>query len=88
MGVNKKWQATATVTVVDDSGVPVSGATVSGAWTGAYAGTSSGVTDTTGQVALTSGWAKPGTFTFTVVNVTHPNATWDSVPASGTVTVP
>lgn len=60
--------ATAKVTVVDEAGSPVSGATVSGDWSGATIQTNSGVTDINGQATIQSRTVKntAATFTFTV----------------------
>jgi PKD repeat protein len=63
-------QGKATVTVVNSNGEAVSGATVSGTWSGIVSGSASGTTGTTGSVALTSpSTKKTGTLTFTVTNV-------------------
>jgi hypothetical protein len=81
-GVNVN--AIATVTIVDALNAPVSGATVSGHWSVATNDTDSGVTDSSGKVALQSNVVKkpnPGTtFTFTVDNVVKTGLTYD--PAS------
>jgi hypothetical protein len=73
--------AFATVTIVDDSGNAVSGATVSGNWSGATSETDSGVTDMNGQVTFTSDKLKnPNsgtTFTFSVVNVEKDGLTYN-----------
>jgi hypothetical protein len=73
--------AFATVTIVDDSGNAVSGATVSGNWSGATSETDSGVTDINGQVTFTSDKLKnPNsgtTFTFSVFNVEKDGWTYD-----------
>ena len=50
----KNTSAVATVTIVDNAGDPVSGALVSGHWTGATNDKDSGTTDVNGQVALES----------------------------------
>jgi len=75
--------AIATVTIVDVLGNPVSGATVSGHWSGATTDTDSGVTDSSGQVKLKSNRLNnsiPGktTFTFTIGDVTKDVWTYDS----------
>jgi PKD repeat protein len=63
-------QAIAYVTVKDANGKPVSGASVTGTWSGAISGSASGKTGTTGIAAITSSRTKStGTFTFTVSNV-------------------
>jgi len=79
-------QAEATVTVVDSSGNPVKGVTVSGSWSGLTKGTVSGTTDTNGQVVFNSRWVKKakGTFTFTVTNLVKTDWTYD--PSGNEVT--
>jgi len=78
-GVNVN--AIATVTIVD-GGNPVSGATVSGQWSGATTDSDSGVTDSSGKVALQSNVVKKPpsgtTFTFTVDNVVKIGLTYDN----------
>ncbi len=54
------YHAEATVTVVDVGGAPVSGATVTGSFSGDSSGSASGVTDASGQVTLPSPQAKRG----------------------------
>lgn len=72
-------QATATVSVLDANGKPISGATVRGAWTGPVTGTSSGITGSTGTVKLTSqSTKKTGNFTFTVTGVSLPGYVYSS----------
>jgi len=72
-GWGRWWRyAVATVKVVNESGYPVSGATVYGHWEGAVYGNVSGVTDLNGEVQLYSPIVRayPGaTFTFVVDNV-------------------
>jgi hypothetical protein len=61
----------AEVTIVDQNGQPVVGATVEGAWSGLVSGTQSANTGTGGIAVLTSSWTwSHGTFTFTVQDVT------------------
>lgn len=84
--------ATALVTVVDQDGNPVTGATVSGHWSGLTADLDTGVTDTLGQVALISDTVlnAAGTFTFTVDDVTLEGYTYDpaaNVETSDSITV-
>ncbi|MFO1485586.1 MAG: PKD domain-containing protein [Verrucomicrobiaceae bacterium] len=65
------YQATATVTVCDQTGALKSGATVTGQWTGLTTGTVSKSTSRNGTAALTSARTKNrGTFTFTVTGIT------------------
>ncbi len=63
--------ATATVTIVNEAGLPVQGATVSGKWSGLTSDSDSGTTDVDGRVILKSDTVRKtsGTFTFTVNNV-------------------
>ncbi len=71
--------AYATVTIVDSDGNPVSGATVSGSWSGVVSGSASGITGTDGSVTLASPKTKTsGTFTFTVGDVTGTLPYWPS----------
>jgi thermitase len=85
-GSNK--YATATVSVVDATGNPVSGATVSGHWSGATSDSESSLTNSSGQVTLTSNRVRrppSGTvFTFTVDNIVLSGWTYDS--ASNVIT--
>lgn len=67
----KKYSGVATVTVVDATGRAVSGATVTGSFSGYFTGSYSAVTNTSG-VATVKSAAKPGTpktFGFCVTNV-------------------
>jgi hypothetical protein len=71
-GNSGHWTALVAVTVVDQNGSPVPGATVSGAWSGSASGTSTGVTGNDGIVTLGSNIIKTGnTATFTVADITH-----------------
>ena len=87
--------AVATVTIVDNSGNSVEGATVSGHWSNATSDSASGVTDANGQVSLESDPVKNpsgGTiFTFTVDNVAKDGWTYNSsvnVETDDSITVP
>ncbi len=87
--------ATARVTVVNESGSPVSGATVYGHWSGATTDTDSGVTNSSGQVTLQSNYLKKAqsgtTFTFTVDNVVLSGSSYDptaNAETSDTIIVP
>jgi uncharacterized caspase-like protein len=81
-GPNTFINTVATVTIVNETDLPVEGATVSGTWSGATTGTDSGITKANGQVSLKSHKVKnpPSgtTFTFTVDNVTKDGWTYDS----------
>ncbi len=76
--------ATAVVTIQSSTGGPLSGATVTGTWSGLTSGTATGTTGTTGVVTFKSGSTKTrGTFTFTVTGVSK--AGYDYVPSTNTV---
>ena len=76
--VGTKNQAKATVWIKNDSGANVSGATVTGNWTGIVTGTSSGATGADGKVILSSPTTKKsGTITFCVTNVVASGYTYD-----------
>jgi thermitase len=76
----------AVVTVVDDFGSPLNGATVHGAFSGSFDETVSGTTTASGSVTFTTtATAKGGVaFTFCVSNVTHAATTYND--ASNNVT--
>jgi hypothetical protein len=69
----------ATVTIVDENGNPVEGATVTGTFSGDVSGTETGTTDTSGvaELSIKVRYAVT-TFTFCVDNVTHSSYTYDS----------
>jgi hypothetical protein len=68
----------ATVTIVDAAGQPVSGATVSGTFTGSYNESGSAVTGANGVAVIqTAAKAKNPAFTFTVTGVTASGYTYD-----------
>jgi len=63
-------RVTASVPILDDSDISISGANVQGTWSGAYARSVSGSTNTGGEVIFTSGFVRNcGTFVFTVNDV-------------------
>ena len=74
-------RAIATVTIVDTADSPVEGATVSGSWTGAVAGTDSAVTDSAGQAVFQSDKVRSPssgtTFTFCVEAVVKSGWNYD-----------
>jgi len=75
-----KWKGRAVVVIKDYTGAPVSGATVTGTFTGSYSQTLSGTTAANGSVTLTTTAAVTGTvtFNFCVTNVTKASFTYDS----------
>ena len=89
-----KYDATALVTVIDaDSGTPVSGATVLGAWTvaGIDVGTGQSSTDSNGETSVTVSRvsAQSGNeIRYTVTGIVRGNDIFDDFPASGFAIVP
>jgi len=75
----KNRTATAIVTIVNHHGNPVSGARVSGKWSGAVSKNVQGTTNASGKVTFKSPAtsAKTGTITFTVTNVTASGYAYD-----------
>jgi PKD repeat protein len=70
--VSKKYKSNAVVAIKDTNNAAVADATVYITWSGVVNGSSSGVTDSSGQVTFTSSQVnKTGPFTITVTNVTH-----------------
>ena len=94
--MGRNYQATAYVTVVDEFGSPVGGATVTGDWTlnGGYLNTASKPTDSEGKATLISAKIKTTSgniFTLTITGVAKDGCTYDAesnVETSGSVTVP
>jgi parallel beta-helix repeat protein len=85
------WDLIPTVTIVDADGRAVSGATVTGSWSGATTGTLTAVTDSNGNARFQSQHTtNTGTATFTVNNVSHSSFVYDSrlnTMTSATVTL-
>jgi hypothetical protein len=85
-------RVTVTVPILDNSDAPVSGATVSGSWSGAYYRSVAGYTDSQGKVSFSTSWVMGGgTFTFTVNDVTKAGLTYDpaaNFETSDSTTVP
>jgi hypothetical protein len=80
LGVSgKNRTATAVVTIVNHHGNPVSGAKMSGKWSGAVSKNVQGTTNGSGKVTFKSPStsAKTGTITFTVTNVTASGYAYD-----------
>ncbi|NNF33921.1 MAG: multicopper oxidase domain-containing protein, partial [Saprospiraceae bacterium] len=75
-----RFRGVATVTIVDQNGAAVSGATVNGSFSGPSSGNESGVTDASGQVSFNSRAVKnpSGDWCFEVTNVTKTGSTYDS----------
>jgi hypothetical protein len=90
LGVNYFGQAT--VWIKGAGGANISGAVVSGDWSGAVSGSSSGNTGSDGKVMLESPAKKNGgTFTFTVTSVVNTGYTYNpslNVETSDSITAP
>jgi mannan endo-1,4-beta-mannosidase len=74
------WQSNVTVTVVDGNGNPVSGATVTGEWSGLVsAGDTSKVTNSSGVAGpfYSNRTTKSGTITFCVTNISKSGMTYN-----------
>ena len=71
--VFRNWyEVTANLTVIqnDTKGLPITGATVEGTWSGGYSGTVSGVTNASGGISFGTEWVVRGsTVTFTINKV-------------------
>ena len=82
--VRNRWTATVKVQVKDGGGNPVSGATVSAAWSGAYTAAATCVTDTSGACSLSTASLKTNLYsvTFSVTNLSAAGFTYD--PAANT----
>lgn len=75
----QQYRAQAVVTIVDANGNPVSGAVVSGSFSGATSNAVSGTTAANGTVTLVSGKkAGGGSWTFCVTNATRSGWTYNS----------
>jgi hypothetical protein len=78
---SSRSDALASVTVRDGNGNPVSGATVSGTWSGVASGSASVATDSSGVAGFRSARVKAAsgsTFTFTVTGITLSGYVYDA----------
>ncbi len=78
-----KWSATVTITVLDQNNAVVSGAIVTGAWSGAKTGTATCTTGTTGTCAVTASSMTGTSVTLTVTNLAKTGYTYN--PAANVV---
>jgi hypothetical protein len=80
----KNWKASITIIVYNTDQKPVTDATVSGSWSGGYAGTVTCITDRNGQCTVTTSAivGKQNSVAFTVDGVTHAMITYQ--PAANT----
>jgi serine protease AprX len=79
--INKNnWQAAVSVLVVDQDGIPLADATVSGAWSGGYSGPAVCTTAGDGTCTITTDNIRKTalTATFTVVDVTHASLAYEA----------
>jgi hypothetical protein len=76
-GKSGRWEASVTVTIRDAAAVPVTGATVTGNWSGASSGSISGITASNGSVILRTGSIAGAQVTFTVTNVAGTGLTYN-----------
>ena len=85
----KRWSADVQIAVVDDLGDPVSGATVSGSWSGDASGAGSCVTNGLGICSVSSGGlkAQSGSATFTVTGIAGALAYDDSQNVQSAITI-
>jgi PKD repeat protein len=87
-GVNSEALARVTIRA---AGNPVSGATVTGLWSGLTSGSASGVTGADGMVAFASKSKASGTYTFTVTQVSAGGYEYDpglNIKTSGSISTP
>ena len=77
---NKRKTASASILIVDAGGSPISGASVSGAWSGTTSGSASGTTGSDGRVSFTSSNTRNSSYcwTFTVSNVSGTGLTYNA----------
>jgi hypothetical protein len=87
-----KYFGQATVWIKDDGGADVSGALVTGDWSGAVSEMAMGTTGGDGKIFFESGWVNGGgTYTFTVTDVTKSGYVYNpalNVETSDSITVP
>lgn len=75
----KNYECNSTVTIKGTDGLPYSNATVYINWSGVVSGSSSGATNSSGQMSFKSDKKKStGPFTITVTNVTHGDKAYNS----------
>ena len=76
----RKYYGRADISIVDNGGAPVAGATVTAYYTGDISGTASGVTGTDGMVTLSTSKKSYATteYCFEVTGVTHASLSYDA----------
>jgi hypothetical protein len=77
---NSRWQATVGITIRDETGEAVAGATVTGVWSDGASGSDSCVTDEAGHCLVGQSNIKSnvGVVTFTVTDVASDGYTYDA----------
>ena len=80
LGRRGKWNAKVAILVVDAQGNPVTGATVSGTWSGGATGSSTCTTDSNGMCIISRNNIKQQvtSLVFTVTNITHLSLVYDA----------
>jgi hypothetical protein len=75
-----RWHATVSITIHNNSEAPVAGATVNGSWSNGSSGSSSCVTNASGQCTVTKNNLRSNTpsVMFTVTNVTAAGNTYNA----------
>jgi hypothetical protein len=83
------WVATVTITVLDNLGNPVQGATVVGEWSGGFTGEASNETDSDGRCSVNTGSIpnRDQSVTFTIDEVSHDSLEFDEGSSQTSVTV-
>jgi titin len=78
---SKRWKATITITVHNGSHSPVSGAIITGTWSGGISGTGTCTTSAAGTCSVTSPNMRNNqpNVTFTITNVTHMTLTYNQL---------
>jgi PKD repeat protein len=87
----KTKQVRAVVRITTTTGAAVSGASVTGTWSGIISGTTTGTSDTNGYVTLSKSTKRTGSVTFRVSTVTKSGATYDATKnlvTQASITVP
>lgn len=79
-GSRGKWNAAVTITIHNGNDIPLSGATVSGSWSGGGSGSGSCTTNGSGQCTVSKNNISQNgsSITFTVTNVTHSSNTYSA----------
>jgi hypothetical protein len=74
----RQWNARIAITVLDNNGIAVSGAVVSGNWSGGKSGSAVCTTSGVGTCDVYSGTISKSSVSFTVTNINHAALTYDA----------